>query len=431
MKRKSIYGFFCVMAAATLLISIASTGGLHLNSLETKEPGTVAGNYRTGTDYEVVFTAPFDYVDNGSGWDVHASEKQKWNNFSYADGTGLILLNVSAMNVSEWGKAGAYAAIGGTTIASQSYEKPQAEFYFSGKFTMFDDISLASKTHIRLLYFYYENDEVLDAGVLKEWRQESDVTEYTVDHTENPLSVELDAHMLGNTYTILLFFEAYIEATGGSGTCYIDASNTSLERCIHLEKIRLYDACEWGSNLDVLEYSLTWEEVGPDSVQVGFIRLHNAGTLGSKLDWEIIAWPDWGTWTFEPRNGYDLTPTDGPIIVNVSVRAPNQEYQSFSGNIQIRNTNDENDSVTLPVRLTTPVTHTMRAYLHSVRVLFERMKGSTALSLPVRGQLPPEETMAQRLIFPFSSQPEENIPVSCPNTERACFNDVSISGYFR
>ncbi len=302
-------------------------------------------------DYEVIFTPPFGYVDYGWGWEINSSEKHKWNNVSYADDTGLCMLNVSAMNVSEWGKAYAYAAIGGTTVATHTYDKPRVEFYFSGKIKMFDDLKLASKTRIRAFCFYGG-----DGRILKEWWQEKNSTEYAFNYTENPLSIDLDSYRNGSTYTIILLFEAYIEATGGSGTCYIDAFNVSLERYIRVEKIRIYDASEYGSDLEVTEYSLNWEKVKPGSIKTGYIKLRNAGLPYSKLDWEIVDYPDWGTWSFEPSHGEDLTPEDWVTMVNVTVTAPNEVNAIKQGEIKIVNKQNPDDFVVLRVTLSTPKT---------------------------------------------------------------------------
>ncbi|MGC9307868.1 MAG: hypothetical protein ACP5FL_03730, partial [Thermoplasmatota archaeon] len=310
MRKHMLYGFTCMVTAAMLLSSFAGigaleperntacleTGTLHSIQPESGVAASIPEPYldTLHADYEDIFTAPFDYVDNDTFWDVDPGETEKWSNISYADDTGLCRLNVSAVDVSEWGEAGAFAAVGGTTMASRTYEKPTAEFFFSGVFKLFDDIQLASKTQITAYYFYYEDDEILNAGELQQWRQDTDSDEYTIDYTENPLSVELDAYRSGETYTLVILFEAYIEATGGSGTCYIDACNASIGRQITVDKIRLYDACEWGADLEVSEYSLDWSEVRPGSMHNGSIRLRNAGTHCSRLDWEVIAWPDWG-----------------------------------------------------------------------------------------------------------------------------------------
>jgi len=385
--RKRFYGLVCVLVALTLIISIANSGVLKPNyndfeygkvklGVMEKNHGRTNNDpaerfFQTSTDYEVVFTAPFDYVDNGSDISADPTEKDKWSARAYVDDTGLCLLNVSVLNVSTWGHTVAYAAIGGNTTAVQTYERPKAEFYFSAGFNIFDDIELASKSQMRVLYFYYEDDEVLGAGVLSEWVQSSGSREYIIDYTENPLSVELGTYEGGRTYALVLYFEAYIEATGGSGTCYVDAYNVSIERDIQVEQIRLYDECEWGSDLEVLEYSLEWDKVEPGDEQTGYIELYNAGTLCSKLDWEVFAWPEWGTWAFDPAAGNDLTDQEGPIRIDVRVQAPDQSDKNFSGEIKIRNINDQTDIETLTVKLATPIKHTLRNFIQSARAIFE------------------------------------------------------------
>jgi len=90
-----------------------------------------------------------------------------------------------------------------------------------------------------------------------------------------------------------------------------------------------------------------------DTVTGSFI-VENIGEPGSLLDWEISEWPEWGTWTFNPENGDDLTPEDGDITVNIEVIAPDEQETDFSGEIKIINSDYPADYCTIPVTLTTP-----------------------------------------------------------------------------
>ena len=70
------------------------------------------------------------------------------------------------------------------------------------------------------------------------------------------------------------------------------------------------------------EGHLKWTDVKPESTVNGSFIVKNVGDLGSLLDWEITEIPDWGyDWTFSPSHGDDLKPEDGPVTVEVSVKA--------------------------------------------------------------------------------------------------------------
>ncbi|RLF57624.1 MAG: hypothetical protein DRN27_07445 [Thermoplasmata archaeon] len=48
------------------------------------------------------------------------------------------------------------------------------------------------------------------------------------------------------------------------------------------------------------------------------------GDSFSKLHWKIIKKPDWGTWSFNVKEGY-LFKEEGTFQLNISVIAPNQK----------------------------------------------------------------------------------------------------------
>ena len=101
--------------------------------------------------------------------------------------------------------------------------------------------------------------------------------------------------------------------------------------------------------------TLGWNSVKPGATVNGSFMVQNVGEVNSKLDWEIIEFPqDWGTWTFDPSSGTDLTPGQGPFTVNVTVVAPNQQNHQFTGNIKIVNKENTGDNETISVSLTTP-----------------------------------------------------------------------------
>jgi hypothetical protein len=87
----------------------------------------------------------------------------------------------------------------------------------------------------------------------------------------------------------------------------------------------------------------------------GSFQLHNIGIAGSQLNWTInLSSITWGTWTYSPESGKNLTPEDGFITVHVSVRAPDQQNTKFEGYIRVENQNKPNDNELIPVTLKTP-----------------------------------------------------------------------------
>jgi hypothetical protein len=98
---------------------------------------------------------------------------------------------------------------------------------------------------------------------------------------------------------------------------------------------------------------LQWIEVTPSSTINGSFTVENIGDNGSLLDWKITP-PSWGEWEFEPDGGVDLTPEDGPVIVHVSVVAPNKKNKEYDGNINIVDKEKSWDYCTISVNLQTP-----------------------------------------------------------------------------
>jgi hypothetical protein len=102
------------------------------------------------------------------------------------------------------------------------------------------------------------------------------------------------------------------------------------------------------------EGELSWELVSPGDIMTGSFVVSNIGDAESLLDWKITDYPeDWGRWTFNPSEGYDLTPEDGTITIQVSVESPTDQEQIFSGQIKIVNMEEPDDFETIDVILTT------------------------------------------------------------------------------
>lgn len=102
------------------------------------------------------------------------------------------------------------------------------------------------------------------------------------------------------------------------------------------------------------EGELRWSGITPNSTVTDTIYVKNTGDPGSKLKWKICGNPTWGTWDFNPPSGTDLKPSDGLKAINVTVVAPNQQNQQFSGQITLCNEEDSTDTCTIQVSLATP-----------------------------------------------------------------------------
>ena len=104
------------------------------------------------------------------------------------------------------------------------------------------------------------------------------------------------------------------------------------------------------------EGSLSWTKVTPGQKVNGTFIVENIGEEGSELNWEIVDWPDWGTWTFSPKKGYGLSP-DNQITITVEVTAPEEKKSEFAGEIRIENMINNSDYNIIEVTLATPVSH--------------------------------------------------------------------------
>jgi len=108
----------------------------------------------------------------------------------------------------------------------------------------------------------------------------------------------------------------------------------------------------------ICEGYLNWSGVVPNQDNLtGSFTIRNNGTPYSKLDWKIISWPSWGTWTFSQMNGTNLRPEDGMKRVNILVEAPQSNVPDlYTGNIIIKNVNDETDICTISAQMVTAKT---------------------------------------------------------------------------
>jgi len=101
--------------------------------------------------------------------------------------------------------------------------------------------------------------------------------------------------------------------------------------------------------------SLSWSSIQPKQTVEGTFGVQNIGELKSSLNWEInTSSISWGTWSFTPEYGENLTPEDGLITVHVSVIAPDEKNKAFTGYIRVENKDNSKDFDIVPVNLKTP-----------------------------------------------------------------------------
>lgn len=99
---------------------------------------------------------------------------------------------------------------------------------------------------------------------------------------------------------------------------------------------------------------LSWVDVSTGSTVTGSFTIQNNGNPGSSIDWEVVSWPDWGTWTFTPDSGEDLTPEDGELTIEVSATAPDEKNEEFADYVKVVNTENSSDYCLIHISLTTP-----------------------------------------------------------------------------
>jgi hypothetical protein len=120
--------------------------------------------------------------------------------------------------------------------------------------------------------------------------------------------------------------------------------------------------------------SLRWTGVTPGSTVTNSFTTENIGDSYSQLDWEVIKWPNWGTWEFDPKSGEDLTPNEGKITVKVTVITPDQLNKEFTGEVKIVNKENSSDYEIIPVSLITPRIIPTNINLYLLNRLFQRFQ---------------------------------------------------------
>jgi hypothetical protein len=95
-------------------------------------------------------------------------------------------------------------------------------------------------------------------------------------------------------------------------------------------------------------------DVQPESTITDSFTVENIGQSGSSLNWEVISYPDWGTWTINPDQGSNLTPEDGQVTVDISVAVPNKRNTDYTGGITVINSDNPSDRCIIPISISTP-----------------------------------------------------------------------------
>jgi hypothetical protein len=111
--------------------------------------------------------------------------------------------------------------------------------------------------------------------------------------------------------------------------------------------------------------------VTPGSTVTGIFTVENIGKPSTLLNWEIIQWPTWGSWAFDPQYGVNLSSEDPLVIVHVTVQSPTNPETQFNGNIKIINTENSSDFCTIDVSLSTPANQEIINLLMMKKIHFQ------------------------------------------------------------
>jgi hypothetical protein len=107
------------------------------------------------------------------------------------------------------------------------------------------------------------------------------------------------------------------------------------------------------------EGSLSWTDVNAGATVQGNFTVFNIGEPLSLLNWQVVSYPTWGTWSFTPTSGTDLA-QGLSTTVHVTVVVPDEKNKDFQGSIRIVNTEDPTDESVIHVTLKTPYLSTQQ-----------------------------------------------------------------------
>ena len=245
--------------------------------------------------------------------------------------------------------------------------------YTSGNYT-FKTYVYIPTDFVGQSYFIMLSDYTDGAGAANEWaiqlRFDSDlgIVEYEFDGVQDVLilgqwielrvEIDLDNDWHQFYYDGLLLHEkAWTAGPNNQGTGFLKIAAVDLfangASPVYYDDFTLYGPDIAVPDLDVTG-DLAWAQVPAGSTQTATLEVSNVGTAGSELDWEVESYPSWGTWTFTPASGLDLTPAGSPISVAVEVVAPNEKEKEFDGVVKFVNSENPADFVEIPVTLSTP-----------------------------------------------------------------------------
>ncbi|MFE3846210.1 hypothetical protein ACFL1L_05075, partial [Thermoplasmatota archaeon] len=114
--------------------------------------------------------------------------------------------------------------------------------------------------------------------------------------------------------------------------------------------------------------TLSWTDITPEETVTGTFTVENIGEIGSLLDWEIESYPDWGNWIFTPESGIDLLAGETEEI-DVKIIAPDEQEETFTGEVVLVNSEYLDDTCVIDVRLATPVNQQVDIYPLFQRIL--------------------------------------------------------------
>ena len=122
------------------------------------------------------------------------------------------------------------------------------------------------------------------------------------------------------------------------------------------------------------EGSLSWEDVTPGGTITGTFEVCNCGEEGSLLNWQFSSAPSWPGAVFEidPDSGTNLA-YDDCVEITVTVTAPPDEEETFTGKIKMINTDDPSDYCEVSVTLTTPRTRNIHSFFEQFFQQFPNM----------------------------------------------------------
>jgi hypothetical protein len=172
----------------------------------------------------------------------------------------------------------------------------------------------------------------------------------TADYSGNLFQFDLTGALM-NTYTTLPEYDIHGGCTMAQTTTY--GYILCVLQQFSPDQLVFYDLGYGGPDLDC-DGVLGWENVEPGATVTGEFTVENIGDPESELDWEVAENPEWGTWTFDPASGTDLTPEDGPVTVSVEVVAPTDGTE-FEGEVKVVNTENVDDFCIIDCTMTDPV----------------------------------------------------------------------------